>query len=376
MIQSSLSVPQHPSRLIWPAACMFLAMSFHATHAATPKMQQLLTKAEKGSVDQQIQLAEAYLTGNGVPRDPALAAHWYEKAAQGGDPQSQNLVGQFYQAGLGVPVDPARAFHWYQLAASSGSSQALLNMGVAYALGLGVKKDAPLAVEYFRKAAGKGNGTGAAYLGIMSYAGLGINKDVASAEHWFAVGEKLHDPVSAYNLGILYSTAPDHPHDDAKAAKFLRESSDTGYLPAMHGLAIYLLHHPELAKFPGESVRLAQSAADAGYWRSSVLLGILARDGIGMPIDQKAAYYHFAVALLQSNSKAAALLTGDMERLSAKLGPEQVSSIDSEANQWFMQHHSTETFVHSNGRKLLYIPSSPDMADIMHSDLPGHHPEA
>jgi len=65
-----------------------------------------------------------------------------------------------------------------------------------------------------------------------------------------------------------------------------------------------------------------------------------------------------------------------MERLSAKLGPEQVSSINSEASQWFMHHHSTETFVHSNGKKLLYIPSSPDIADIMHSDLPGPRPEA
>jgi hypothetical protein len=363
-------------RFSWlPVICILVAFTSHTVHAATPNVSQLLANAERGSVDQEIKLAEAYLTGNGVAKNPELATHWYEKAAQGGNPEAQILVGQFYQAGIGVPTDPARAFHWYQLAATSGSSDALLHMGVAYAMGLGIKKNESLALQYLREAADKGNGTGAGYLGILTYIGFGVSKDVAAAERWFTLGEKLHDPISYYNLGLLYSTVPDHSHDPAKAAKLLRQASEAGYIPAVHALALHLVRYPELAKSPAESRHLAESAAEAGFWKSSVFLGIVARDGIGMPVDRRAAYYHFKVATLQNEAKAEKLLAGDMERLSAKLGPDQVNAIDSEANSWVQQHQSTERFVHINGKTLLYIPNNPDLTDDLRAGTSGSSPD-
>ena len=358
------------------ATCVLVAFKSHTIHAATPNLSQLVAEATQGSVQYEIQLAEAYLTGKGVVPNAELATHWYERAAQGGNPEAQNLVGQFYQAGIGVPANPLRAFHWYQLAAASGSSDALINIGMAYELGLGVKKDESLAMQFFRQAVEKGNGTGAAYIGILNYIGAGVSKDAVAAEHWFNVGQKLHDPISAYNLGILYSTVPDHPHDIDKAAKFLRQSSETGYFPATHALALLLVRYPALARSTNEAVNLAQSAANEGFWKSSVLLGILARDGIGMPVDKRAAYYHFKVATLQGESKTERLLTGDLVQLSAKLGPEAVSAIDSEANTWFQEHRSIQRFVHTNGKKLLYIPSTPDLEDVMRAGLDGTHPDA
>jgi TPR repeat protein len=130
MIPSVFNLSQHSIRSIWlPVTCILVAFSSHKVHAATPNVNELLANAERGSVDQEIKLAEAYLTGNGVAKNPELATHGYEKAAQSGNPEAQNLVGQFYQDGVGVPVDPVRAFHWYQLAAASGSSDAFLTWG-------------------------------------------------------------------------------------------------------------------------------------------------------------------------------------------------------------------------------------------------------
>jgi TPR repeat protein len=377
MIRSVFNPPHLSSRAAFlSATCVFVAFTSHTIHAATLNVNQLLTKAAQGSVMHEIQLAEAYLTGKGVAQNAELATHWYERAAQGGNPEAQNLVGQFYQAGIGVPANPSRAFHWYQLAAASGSSDALLNMGTAYELGLGVKKDESLAIQFFHQAVDKGNGTGAAYIGILTYIGAGVNKDVVAAEHWFNVGQKLHDPISAYNLGILYSTVPDHPHDIEKAVKFLRQAAETGYFPATHALALLLVRYPTFAKSSDEPVSLAESAANAGYWKSSVLLGILARDGINMPVDRRAAFYHFKVAVLQGESQTETLLAGDLVQLSAKLGPEEVSAIDSEANSWFQEHHSIPKFVHTNGKKLLYIPSTPDISDAMRAGPPTTHPDA
>lgn len=343
----------------------------HVAHASVPDVQQLQVKAEKGFVPQQLELAEAYFTGAGVAQDARQAAYWFQKAAQAGNPEAENLVGYLYETGVGVAADPARALHWYQLAAASGSSDAILNIGVLYVLGLGVKKDVQAAADYFQKAVDQGNGTGASYLGSLNYSGVGMKQDIAAAERWYTLGAKMHDPISAYDIGSLYSTAPDHAHDPAKAVEYLRESAETGYVPAMHSLALLMIHHPEFAKSPQESRHLLEYAADAGYWRSSLLLGVLARDGDGTPADSKAAYYHFRVAILQGGESAQRLLHVDIDRLTATLGIEQTQSIDANANSWFGQHHLTPAFVHTKGGRKKFFSEAPrpDLADLLHAGL-------
>jgi TPR repeat protein len=356
--------------------CVIVDYYPHTGHASVPDVQQLQVKAQKGFIAQQIELAEAYFTGEGVAQDVKQAAYWFQKAAEAGNPEAQNLVGYLYEAGVGVPADPARALHWYQLAAASGSSDATLNIGVLYVLGLGVKKDVPTAAEYFHKAVDRGNGTGASYLGTLNYAGIGMRQDMAAAERWYTLGQKMNDPISTYNLGSLYSTAPDHPHDAAKAAGYLRQSAETGYVPAIHSLALLMIHHPEFAKSPQESQHLLEYAASAGYWRSSLLLGVLARDGNGMPVDPKLAYYHFRVAIQQGGKTAQGLLNFDINRLTATLGTKQIEAIDADANSWVEQHHLTRAFVHTQGgsKKFFSEATRPDLADLLHAGLTYSNP--
>jgi TPR repeat protein len=277
MIQNALKFLR--GALVFIPSVMLLAVLGHseAAFAATENVHKLQVKAERGFVKEEVELASAYFTGDGVVQDARLAAYRYQKAAESGNPEAQNQVGYFYEAGLGVPADPARALHWYQLSAASGSPDATLNLGVLYVLGLGVEKNVPVAEQYFQEAARKGNGTGATYMGTLNYFGIGVQQDKAAAEHWYTIGQKLHDPMSAYNLGTLYSTVPDHPHDLSKAAGYLRQFVEGGYVPAMHSLAVLLIHHPELARSPDEAVHLLEFAANVGYWRSSLVLGVLVR---------------------------------------------------------------------------------------------------
>src|ERR1035441_3105978 len=125
--------------------------------------------AERGSVESEIDLRMAYVTGRGVEQDKKLAAYWFEKAAGAGNPVAENELGYFYQVGFGVPADAVRAVHWYQLASAGGLPAAKVNLGVAYVWGAGVQKNESLALKLFKEAADKDSGTGACYLGDMYY---------------------------------------------------------------------------------------------------------------------------------------------------------------------------------------------------------------
>jgi TPR repeat protein len=326
--------------------------------ADVTSISQLQAAAKSGYVPQQIELAAAYFTGNGVTQDAKQAAYWYEKAAKNGDPEAAKEIGFFYQAGIGVPADPARAMHWYQLAAASGLASAKVNLGVMYVWGIGLPKNEVLAAQLFQEAASRGDGAGASYLGDLYYFGMGMEQDKAAAEKWYGTGVKLHDPMAAYNLGTLFSVMADHPHDLRKAVSFLRQSAAAGYVPAMHSLGLLLVNHPELATSQQESLSTLEAAANAGSWKSSVVLGVLARDGKGVPEDSKAAYHHFQVAILQGGDLAMRLVRNDISILSKKLGTQQTEALDENANVWYQHHHLALLFVYKSGDKRERFPAS------------------
>ena len=119
------------------ASMLFAISQSRTALAIDPDIPRIQVGAERGSIQQQIELAAAYLAGRGVPRDEAQAAYWYEKAANAGDPGAQQQIGFFYQAGIGVKRDPARAAQWFGRAVSGGLISAKVNLGVAYVWGLG-----------------------------------------------------------------------------------------------------------------------------------------------------------------------------------------------------------------------------------------------
>ena len=59
----------------------------------------------------------------GQPRNPALAAQWFRRAADLGLTDSQYNLGRLYEQGLGVAANPAEAYKWYLIAARSGDDE-------------------------------------------------------------------------------------------------------------------------------------------------------------------------------------------------------------------------------------------------------------
>ncbi|HEY5755247.1 MAG TPA: caspase family protein [Steroidobacter sp.] len=78
--------------------------------------------------------------------------------AKAGGAEAQYYVARIYANGMGgVESDPALAATWYQRAADQSYSPAIQELGYLYEQGLGVKKDPMLALNLQRKAAGLGD---------------------------------------------------------------------------------------------------------------------------------------------------------------------------------------------------------------------------
>ena len=336
--------------LLWSARVSSAADGVDLAHVRT--------LAEQGSVSDEIALAADYFTGNGVPQDSKMAAYWYEKAAGLGNPAAQNQIGYFYQAGIGVRQDSKRALRWYQLSAASGFAIAKVNLAIAYLNGLGAPKNGDLAVRLLTQAYEEGNGTAATYLGDLYYFGLAVKEDKAAGERWFESGLKLHDPMAAYNLGTFYSVMADHLHDLPKAAELLHQSADAGFVPAMHSLGLLLVNHPELKQTPEQSRALLETAANAGSWKSSIVLGILARDGRGTAVDYPSAYFHFRLALLQGGEDAEHLIKRDINAVGTKMTDQQRQMANTAANAWFENHSLKFVFLYRNGTSPKDFPAA------------------
>jgi len=333
-----------------PACLLWAAMPVYADSGAPEEdLTHVRELAEKGSIPDEIVLAGDYFSGTGVAQDSRMAAYWYEKAAGHGSPEAQNQIGYFYQAGIGVTQDSKRAAHWYQLASSSGFLRARVNLALAYLRGFGVRQDGDLAVKLLNQAYQAGNGTAATYLGLVYYLGIAVKQDRELAEKWFESALNLHDPLAAYYLGSLYSVQPDHPHDLPRASNLLRLAADAGYVRAMLSLGLLLVNHPELKQTPQQSRALLETAANAGSWRSSVALGLLARDGRGTPADNKSAYFHFSVAVLQGGEEADHLIRREMNAIAAKIGAEDSRQATAAAKAWFANHPLALALVYKEG---------------------------
>jgi hypothetical protein len=316
------------------------------------KMAAVRARAEQGYVQEQIELAAAYLAGRGVPHDAVQAAHWYLKAAESGSPEAENEIGYFYQTGIGVPADLERAVHWFQLASASGMAWAKVNLGVSYLRGNGVRADPSTARRLFLEAVDKGAGPAATYLGVMAYFGFGTPVDKAAAEHWFQTGAKLHDPESSYDLAILICQNEGPRHNLRRASELLRTASAKGLVAAKHALGLLLVNHPELAQSPLEARLALETASDAGNWRSSTLVAILERDGrSGSAADPSRAYYHFRLAALQGGEEGERAVGPDVAALKLKLSSEQQAALGAQAEASFQMHKTPMAFVLKRGDK-------------------------
>ena len=86
--------------------------------------------ARAGDANAQTHLGDDYLLGQeGAPKDVAQARHWYELAAQQGQPNAAFVLGEIYWNGDGVAKDNAAAARWWKVAYERGRDDAAKLLG-------------------------------------------------------------------------------------------------------------------------------------------------------------------------------------------------------------------------------------------------------
>jgi len=112
-------------------------------------VQTLKTQAAQGNASAQYDIGWLYAIGLGVPKDNAMAQHWWEQAAALGDVRTQVALGVMYRD----QQDYGQAEQWFEKAAAQGEAYAQLNLGGLHETGQGVQQDYVHSYMWYRLAA-------------------------------------------------------------------------------------------------------------------------------------------------------------------------------------------------------------------------------
>ena len=154
--------------------------------------------------------------------------------------------------GLGIPRDEREAFRLFFDAAGKGNVAAMHNLSVCYYKGEGVSKDRVKALNWLRKAADAGDTRAMCSLAkIYQVGGDEVPLSLASALYFLELAAKRGNAGAMYECHEWYSPSllrPSYglaftnngvPPGPLKAAadKWLLQSADSGYIPALVQLA-------------------------------------------------------------------------------------------------------------------------------------------
>lgn len=156
-----------------------------------------LANAQAGDVTAEYNVALDYQDGNGIQKNAALAAQWYEKAAKLGSGKAEYALATLYDTGLGVAKDVAAAEVWYNRAAMQGVPEAEYNLAYDFFNGQGTAKDYVSAFRWYNKAAATGLSVAQFNLGLMYENGQGVPQNYVEAYKWFILAKSTITPDSA-----------------------------------------------------------------------------------------------------------------------------------------------------------------------------------
>ena len=159
------------------------------------------------------------------------------------------------------------------------------NIGLLYYQGKGMEQNYDSAFVHFEKAQELNKSLIAGYAEMIEF-GLGTNKDPGYAltcyEEGISAGEDLYEKAyalryviqhminndlneEAYKNYQMYVITCSAKNDEKGSLKYLKASSDAGFVPAMCSYAFYLRQGELVEKNLEEAVRLYKVASDAGY---------------------------------------------------------------------------------------------------------------
>ena len=218
--------------------------------AAIPYLED---DARAGDTEAATALATLYLNGDGLTRNPAMAAGWFRRAAEAGHAEAAYNLGNAYRLGLGAPQDLDQALLWYERAAEGGSSLAAFTLGNIYRLGDGVIRDYKQAVAWLMVAADKGYAPAEHDLGRLYHEGVAVSRDTAAAQDWYSRAAARGHAPARYDLARLLLNGDSKQRHVGLV--YLQQAAENGYAPAQRRLAAVLYNGQDIPRDPIEAFK-------------------------------------------------------------------------------------------------------------------------
>lgn len=225
-------------------------------------------------------LADAYLEGGDIPRDPKLAAHYQELAIENGSITAIRDLADLYLAGDGVSQDDGRALSLFRQAAGRGDPDSHTQLSEMFRCGIGTGQDLSQADRWLDRAASQGVPSAMLELAERRLA-TGSAADLAERRLLLlraAVGGSRKAMVTlaeSYEAGI--GIAPDPANAARWRANAIMPGDAEDQAKGLLALADAIMGDGPLAGTPVEAAVLYQQAADLGNPRAKLELGRLQR---------------------------------------------------------------------------------------------------
>ena len=273
-------------------------------------------EAGVGGWENCFQIAESYRKGNGVPRDVARAAQFYEHACDGGHTEACSILGlirdggevykeacdggdaegcwhlgNIYEEGDGESRDYGRAQESYRLACAGGYAQGCRDLARYF-----IDKDPSQVVDLYKQACDGGDATACNALGVMYGDGNGVVENSSRAADLYKQACDGGEPWGCRNLGLRYEMGEGVPLDRVRAAEFYGRACEGGLAPACNSLGRLYFNGYGVSRNLGRAAELFRRGCDGGEAWGCYNLGDSFENGEGVPQDLSRAtdFYHKA----------------------------------------------------------------------------------
>lgn len=228
--------------------------------------------------------------------------------------------------------DPAPDFSGLEAASQAGDTGAKVQLAKALFRGQGIVKDASKAARLLEEAAGAGNVDAMDGLGYLYTLGEGVPKDESKAVEWFRKGAEAGLPKAQLNLGLMLRQGKSIELNNEESLKWIHKAAEEGGLvEAKAVLGRLYFTGDRLQKQDHEkSLLFLIEPAESGDPICQNMMGVFARDGVGLQKDTPAAQEWFRKAALKNDRKA-------QSNLAHSLGVESPASPNrKEALKWLL----------------------------------------
>lgn len=205
-----------------------------------------------------------------------------QKLAEKGDARAHTLIGRIHAEGLGVPKNEALAAQWYKRAAELNDVDGMFAYGVILAEGRGVKKDRAGAAVMFERAALTGHAAANYNLGLLFLKGDGKPENPYRAAQHIRYAAEQGIAAAQYDLATLYQNGTGVPYDAVETSRWLRAAAEQGMAVAQYDYAVLLLKGLGLTADEPKAIEYLKAAAEKNIPGAQNRLAHVYQEGVGI----------------------------------------------------------------------------------------------